>query len=118
MHEYRQVINKTNGCKVREQPYPLINSTENIKLTNVDATNKKTSLGLPTLEQVYALLKANYKPARFADRDGEIWGHEYSWNLARSSLQDLEKYGKSYVSKHADRMGDGFSFGPDLVIIR
>ncbi|TRP76192.1 hypothetical protein DNP85_23790, partial [Salmonella enterica subsp. enterica serovar Panama] len=67
---------------------------------------------------VYALLKANYKPARFADRDGEIWGHEYSWNLARSSLQDLEKYGKSYVSKHSDRMGDGFSFGPDLVIIR
>jgi hypothetical protein len=49
---------------------------------------------------------------------GKSGGHEYSWNLAKSSLQDLEKYGKSYVSKHSDRMGDGFSFGPDLVIIR
>ncbi|ENL0204410.1 hypothetical protein ACE21V_002139 [Salmonella enterica] len=87
-------------------------------MTKANATVGKTSPALPTLEQVYALLKANYKPARFADRDGEIWGHEYSWNLARSSLQDLEKYGKSYVSKHSDRMGDGFSFGPDLVIIR
>lgn len=87
-------------------------------MTNADASNVKTSTELPTLERVYALLKDNYKPARFADRDGEIWGHEYSWNLAKSSLQDLEKYGKSYVSKHSDRMGDGFSFGPDLVIIR
>lgn len=58
-------------------------------MTNADASNVKTSPELPTLERVYALLKDNYKPARFADRDGEIWGHEYSWNLAKSSLQDL-----------------------------
>jgi hypothetical protein len=82
-------------------------------MTNANANDGKTSPVLPTLEQVYALLKANYKPARFADRDGEIWGHEYSWNLARSSLQDRRNTGKSYVSKHSDRMGDGFSFGPD-----
>lgn len=44
-------------------------------MTNADASNVKTSPELPTLERVYALLKDNYKPARFADRDGEIWGH-------------------------------------------
>lgn len=43
-------------------------------MTNANANDGKTSPVLPTLEQVYALLKANYKPARFADRDGEIWG--------------------------------------------
>jgi hypothetical protein len=43
-------------------------------MTNADASNVKTSPELPTLERVYALLKDNYKPARFADRDGEIWG--------------------------------------------
>nr|UGK56467.1 hypothetical protein [Escherichia coli] len=42
-------------------------------MTNANANDGKTSPVLPTLEQVYALLKANYKPARFADRDGEIW---------------------------------------------
>lgn len=62
-------------------------------MTNANANDGKTSPVLPTLEQVYALLKANYKPARFADRDGEIWGHEYSWNLARSSLQDPRNTG-------------------------
>lgn len=62
-------------------------------MTNADASNVKTSPELPTLERVYALLKDNYKPARFADRDGEIWGHEYSWNLAKSSLQDWRSTG-------------------------
>lgn len=47
-----------------------------------------------------------------------VWGQEYSWNLAKDRLQDLEKYGKAYVSRHEDRMGEGFSFGPDLLIIR
>ncbi|MCK0450800.1 MULTISPECIES: hypothetical protein [Enterobacteriaceae] len=70
------------------------------------------------LEHVYALLKANCKPDRFDGRDGPVWGQEYSWNLAKDRLQDLEKYGKAYVSRHEDRMGEGFSFGPDLLIIR
>ncbi|UTL37986.1 hypothetical protein [Salmonella enterica] len=58
------------------------------------------------------------QPDRFDGRDGPVWGQEYSWNLAKDRLQDLEKYGKAYVSRHEDRMGEGFSFGPDLLIIR
>lgn len=86
-------------------------------MTNADASNVKTSPELPTLERVYALLKDNYKPARFADRDGEIWGMSIH-GIWQNQACKTRKYGKSYVSKHSDRMGDGFSFGPDTVIIR
>lgn len=90
-------------------------------MTNTTATQSiqsNSAIQLPTLQHVYALMKANYKPGRFEGRNGTEWGQEYSWNLAKDRLQDLEKYGKAYVSRHEDRMGEGFSFGPDLVIIR
>lgn len=63
------------------------------------------------VSQVYNLLSE-------VRRHAPAWGQEYSWNLAKDRLQDLEKYGKAYVSRHEDRMGEGFSFGPDLLIIR
>ncbi|MBJ5299624.1 hypothetical protein JGG20_25145 [Salmonella enterica subsp. enterica serovar Agona] len=87
-------------------------------MTHTAVSQANSALQLPTLEHVYALLKANCKPGRFDGRDGPVWGPEYSWNLAKDRLQDLEKYGKAYVSRHEDRMGEGFSFGPDLLIIR
>ncbi|MCG3822085.1 hypothetical protein I6N27_21350 [Escherichia coli] len=87
-------------------------------MTHTAVSQANSALQLPTVELVYALLKANCKPDRFDGRDGPVWGQEYSWNLAKDRLQDLEKYGKAYVSRHEDRMGEGFSFGPDLLIIR
>ena len=80
----------------------------------IDSNAKLRSIQMPFC----TLLKANCKPDRFDGRDGPVWGQEYSWNLAKDRLQDLEKYGKAYVSRHEDRMGEGFSFGPDLLIIR
>ncbi|HID8543366.1 TPA: hypothetical protein ACXIMN_003754 [Escherichia coli] len=66
-------------------------------MTHTAVSQANSALQLPTLEHVYALLKANCKPDRFDGRDGPVWGQEYSWNLAKDRLQDLEKYGKAYV---------------------
>lgn len=90
--------------------------SEELKMT--DTGINQNSVTLPTLEQVYEVLKNNYKPTRFEDRDGTVWGEDYSLRVARSRLEDLEKYGKAFVSQHEDRLGEGFSFGPDLVVIR
>ncbi|MBL5885647.1 hypothetical protein L6R44_10640 [Enterobacter cloacae complex sp. ECC445] len=73
---------------------------------------------LPDFQQVYDFLKKHYKPSRFEERNGDIWGYDYSRRLTRSAIEDLDKYGKSYVSRFEDRAGDGFAFGRDLVILR
>ncbi len=53
-------------------------------MTHTAVSQANSALQLPTLEHVYALLKANCKPDRFDGRDGPVWGQEYSWNLART----------------------------------
>ena len=52
-------------------------------MTHTAVSQANSALQLPTLEHVYALLKANCKPDRFDGRDGPVWGREYSWNLAK-----------------------------------
>ena len=53
-------------------------------MTHTAVSQANSALQLPTLEHVYALLKANCKPDRFDGRDGPVWGQEYSWNLAKA----------------------------------
>lgn len=80
-------------------------------MTHTAVSQANSALQLPTVEHVYALLKANCKPDRFDGRDGPVWGQEYSWNLAKDRLQDLEKYGRhmSPVMKTV--------WGKDLVLV-
>ena len=46
-------------------------------MTHTAVSQANSALQLPTLEHVYALLKANCKPDRFDGRDGPVWGQEY-----------------------------------------
>lgn len=77
-----------------------------------------TEVPMPAFQQVYDLLKANYKPSRFEDRNDNIWGYDYSRRITNHSLDQLRKFCKAYVSRFEDKSGEGFSFGRDLVIIR
>ena len=72
----------------------------------------------PDFQQVYDFLKNHYKPSRFEERNGEIWGYDYSRRVTRNAIEDLDKYGKSFVSRFEDRTGEGFSFGKELIILR
>ncbi|MFX2612050.1 hypothetical protein [Enterobacter mori] len=49
---------------------------------------------LPEFQQVYDFLKTHYKPSWFEDRNGDIWGYDYSRRIARNAIEDLEKFGK------------------------
>lgn len=43
-------------------------------MTHTAVSQANSALQLPTVEHVYALLKANCKPDRFDGRDGPVWG--------------------------------------------
>ncbi|ENH3412331.1 hypothetical protein ABWC92_004624 [Escherichia coli] len=83
----------------------------------MDNVKLETNLS-PEFQQVYDFLKTHYKPSRFEERNGEIWGYDYSRRITRNALEDLKKYGKSFVSRFEDRAGEGFSFGRELVALR
>jgi hypothetical protein len=53
-------------------------------MTHTAVSQANSALQLPTLEHVYALLKANCKPDRFDGRDGPVWGQEYCGIWQRS----------------------------------
>ena len=49
--------------------------SEELKMT--DTGINQNSVTLPTLEQVYEVLKNNYKTTRFEDRNGTYCGDDY-----------------------------------------
>jgi len=60
----------------------------------------------PTFEQVYAFLKANYRPSRFHNH----WDTEKATRVTQMYIDDLEKFGVGHVSRHEDIKGQGFKF--------
>ncbi|HHG9960360.1 TPA: hypothetical protein ACPZLH_001536 [Yersinia enterocolitica] len=67
---------------------------------------------MPTFEELYAFLKAHYRPSRFelnADKDK-------AKRICQMYLDDLEKYGCSHLSRHEDVGSKGFKFDRNLLI--
>lgn len=59
-------------------------------MTHTAVSQANSALQLPTLEHVYALLKANCKPDRFDGRDGPVWGQ----NTVESGKRSLTGSGE------------------------
>ncbi len=55
-------------------------------MTHTAVSQANSALQLPTLEHVYALLKANCKPDRFDGRDGPVWGRGILVESGKRSL--------------------------------
>ena len=72
---------------------------------------------LPTLEDLYDFLDKNYKPDRFASRDGWFEGVKYSKQLTQAYLEDLEKKGESLISRNESVTGKAIRFNANLEII-
>lgn len=66
-----------------------------------------------TFEKVYAFLLINYRHSRFEGR-----GLDKARRITDMYVEDLEKHGYSFVSRHEDVHGQGFKFNRDLEIFR
>ena len=70
-----------------------------------------------TVDDVYRFLRKWYKAERFHLRDGNGWPKDYSRRIAESAFADLERYGKSVISKHESANGKTIWFDADLHIM-
>ena len=71
---------------------------------------------MPTLDEMYAFLKAHYKAERFELRNG-AWCPNYSELVAQSSLEQLEKTGVGFISHHEAASGRVIKFDKELRIM-
>jgi len=62
---------------------------------------------------VYEFLKRHYKHERFEGRNG-AWCRDYSSVVARSAVDDLEKYGESLISMNESTSGVAIRFNSAL----
>ena len=67
--------------------------------------------------EVYDFLKLRYKHDRFEGRNG-AWCPDYSSLVARSTLEDLEKYGEGLISMYESITGVAIKFNSELKIIK
>lgn len=66
-----------------------------------------------TYEKLYAFLLEHYRRSRFEGR-----GMDKAKRITEMYMEDLQKYGCSYISRHEDVQGQGFKFDSDLNIFR
>ncbi|QKJ88055.1 hypothetical protein PMPD1_3123 [Paramixta manurensis] len=69
---------------------------------------------MPTYEQLYAFLLKNYRPSRFEQHSDKGKPDR----ICKMYLDDLQKYGVAYISRHEDPLGQGLKFYPSLEIER
>lgn len=72
---------------------------------------------LPSYDDLYAFLKANYKHERFAGRDNrDGWG-DYSGDVTRSRMTSLARQGWDLISRYESRTGEIVIFSAALAIL-
>lgn len=72
---------------------------------------------IPTEQQMREFLRAHYKADRFELRDTRGWGADYSQCIVRSRIEDLRRYGVSYISLHESVSGKTLKFNVDLQML-
>lgn len=72
---------------------------------------------IPSDEEHYEFLKKHYRPEFFEGRNNSVWGADYSYNLARSDMVMLEKYGYSIILKHESLTGETIYYDRSLTIL-
>ena len=58
-----------------------------------------------TVQAVHAYLKSKYRHERFEGRNDEVWGEDYSMKIAQHHLDNLQKFGQSFISRHESAAG-------------
>jgi hypothetical protein len=68
-----------------------------------------------SFDDVYRFIKKHYKPSRFEERNGDIWGKDYSVIVARGHFNDLVKNGIGFISSNESKDGVHLSFDIEQV---
>ena len=76
-----------------------------------------SNLVMPEVEDLYEFLKREYRHTRFAGRDNNTWGNDYSRRVMKHHIERLENYGFSMISRHDAKNPDGIKFDRSLGII-
>lgn len=58
----------------------------------------------------YLFIREHYKHSRFEGRNDAAWGRDYSYRIAQSCLDYLEKYGYGLISQHESKTGEAVFF--------
>ncbi|MBM7228370.1 hypothetical protein JTY90_27585 [Klebsiella michiganensis] len=65
----------------------------------------------------YLFIREHYKHARFEGRNDATWGRDYSYRIAQSGLDSLEKYGYGVISQHESKTGEAVFYDQKLNIL-
>jgi len=70
-----------------------------------------------TFEELYDFIKQHRLHSRFEARnDDKFRGQDYTKRVVQDYMDDLVKYGRSYMTRHEHNLGRGFKFDADLNI--
>mgnify|MGYP001578868860 CR=1 FL=1 len=71
---------------------------------------------MTTYDELYAFLKARYKPSRFEERNDRDYP-DYAHCVARGRMAGLARRGYDLISRHESRSGESVVFDTDLNIL-
>jgi len=74
-------------------------------------------VALPSFADLKAFLCEYYLHSRFGDRDGAVWGRDYSDLVTRGAMEDLERYGVSRISPYESNRGRWIEFDHTLTVL-
>ncbi len=85
----------------------------NTPLLSLLQDNRKAASSV-TLEEMHDFLARHYKNDRFEGRNNTVWGIDYSFAVATSSLTSLREHGYGMISHHASKNGETVIFDGSL----
>ena len=66
---------------------------------------------LPSYDDLYAFIKAEYKNSRFEGRNSDpYWGPEHSSRIVRDYMAELEQRGVAMISRHESQRNQSLTF--------
>jgi hypothetical protein len=77
----------------------------------------KHTAGQISVDAMVAFLREHYLHSRFEGRDGPVWGNDYSRQVAKSSIEQVEECGRGFISHFESRLGRTIIFGRQLQIL-
>lgn len=75
------------------------------------------SVDLPTRDTLRAFLREWYLHSRFEGRDGVAWGANYSGVVVDSHMEQLDRYGETWISMYEARSGKPIKYDRTLKIL-
>lgn len=77
----------------------------------------RIDLPMPSFADLKAFLSEHYLHSRFGERDGAVWGLDYSDLVTQGAMQDLERYGVSRISPYESNRGRWIEFDRSLTVL-